>query len=520
MTTNGRKQHGMTLVEVIVAAAIALVGFLVALTLYQAARQSFKKGEQAANQQQEVRVAYDRMMKDLRLAGYNWNATGEDRPGEEQIEGAWAGAITVRADYDFEDAALSQDPENLIAGSTAKATVGNDEIVTYCLMKPDGSGGSNLVFNADVDSSTTASSTLYGTVAVRDGVTEAVTIPGVDLTQTNPPYNLYRVYRNNAKSPTSPDTIIRKDLLAENVKSLTFTYLDSAGATITPPGGTEAAADKTTRASIKKINVTIVGMTGQPDPAYTDPTDSNTLSQHYRKFSLTSQVDAPQHRVQGTGRQRHDAALRADRPGGLPGPLRRDARDLEREPLLGRGHPVRPQVRHQLDQPGERAQLVGDEPLRPGADPGDPLLLRPPGGRRQQQPLRLHDHDLGHRQRRDPRFEPDHRPLDAGRFRRDGPRRNRGPERAGGPELERGRDEQRGPRLRPEPLPPSATWADTACTAPRALPSRPRCRTSSSRSRAGRTPPSRSSPRSPRRPGRTAPRSTAGPTTITCGRST
>jgi type II secretory pathway pseudopilin PulG len=43
----------MTLVEVIVAATLALIGFLVALVLYSAARNLFKKGEQATDQQQE-----------------------------------------------------------------------------------------------------------------------------------------------------------------------------------------------------------------------------------------------------------------------------------------------------------------------------------------------------------------------------------------------------------------------------------------------------------------------------------
>src|SRR5262249_29885010 len=108
-----RRQLGMSLVEVIVAATLALIGFLVALVLYQAARNLFKKGEQATDQQQEVRAAYDMMLKDLRVAGYNWNASGEDRPGEEQIEGAWDGAVTIRGDFDFEDAAKSIDPESV-----------------------------------------------------------------------------------------------------------------------------------------------------------------------------------------------------------------------------------------------------------------------------------------------------------------------------------------------------------------------------------------------------------------------
>jgi hypothetical protein len=55
-------------------------------------------------------------------------------------------------------------------------------------------------------------------------------------------------------------------------------------------GGSDAAANKAARESIKKIDVTIVGMTAISDNNYTDTTDTNTATQHYRKFSLTSEV--------------------------------------------------------------------------------------------------------------------------------------------------------------------------------------------------------------------------------------
>jgi Tfp pilus assembly protein PilW len=289
--TATQRQLGMTLVEVIVAATLALIGFLVALVLYQAARNLFKKGEQATDQQQEVRAGYDMMLKDLRLAGYNWNASGEDRPGEEQIEGAWDGAVTIRADFDFEDATKSIDPESVIAGSTNKATVGNDEIVTYCLRPATGTETTSAVFNADVTSSTTASSGGV-TVAVRDGATEAITVSGVatGTTQSNPPYNLYRVTLNNDNSTYGSGNFQTWTLLAQNIKSLQFVYRDANGTVIPTSslGGTEA--NKNNRASIKKIDVTIVGMTAVADRGFTDTSDTNTATRNFRKFSLTTQV--------------------------------------------------------------------------------------------------------------------------------------------------------------------------------------------------------------------------------------
>src|SRR5437867_1246655 len=144
---------------------------------------------------------------------------------------------------------LSTDPEDLTGfeGTTRRASVGNDEIVTYCLIKPGFTGGSDLVFNADVNSSGSATSTRYGAVAPRDGVAETVTIPNVALIQDNPPYNLYQVTLNNSKSAYGTSSFIQYQLLAENIKSLSFTYLDVDGAAITPPGGAETAAAKDSR---------------------------------------------------------------------------------------------------------------------------------------------------------------------------------------------------------------------------------------------------------------------------------
>jgi Tfp pilus assembly protein PilW len=286
-----RRQLGMSLIEVIVAATLALIGFLVALVLYSAARNLFKKGEQATDQQQEVRAGYDMMVKDLRLAGYNWNASGEDRPGEEQIEGAWDGAVTIRGDFDFEDATKSTDPESVIAGSTNKATVGNDEIVTYCLRRATGTDATTTTFNADVTSATTAASGGV-TVATRDGVTEAINISGIatGTAQDNPPYNLYRVTLNNDNSTYGSANFQTWTLLAQNIKSLQFVYRDANGVAIPASslGGSEA--NKGNRETIKKIDVTIVGMTAVADNKYTDPDPLNASTSHFRKFSLTTEI--------------------------------------------------------------------------------------------------------------------------------------------------------------------------------------------------------------------------------------
>ena len=49
----------------------------IALMVYDASRKSFKKAENLAEQQQGTRIAYDKLISDLRLAGFNYNPDGD-----------------------------------------------------------------------------------------------------------------------------------------------------------------------------------------------------------------------------------------------------------------------------------------------------------------------------------------------------------------------------------------------------------------------------------------------------------
>ena len=122
-----------------------------ALVLYDASRKSFKKGENVTEQQQAVRVAFDRLNADLRTAGLNYNPDGDPDRLDEQIEAAYDTAIVVRADFDAEDPAANTTPESdLDGGAFLAVSTGNDEIVTYALAKPDGSSTGAIAFFADV----------------------------------------------------------------------------------------------------------------------------------------------------------------------------------------------------------------------------------------------------------------------------------------------------------------------------------------------------------------------------------
>lgn len=284
--TNGR---GFSLIEMMVASAIFAIAAAVAFILYSAAQKSYKSGENFTDQQQSTRVAFDRMISDIRLAGFNTNPDGDSTRIDEQVEGAWDTAVTVRGDFDFEDPAASVTPEAALPGAAYSiVSTGNDEIVTYVLAKPGPVGAETLTFRLDPDKPRIKS-------------LKTVIIPNVVLNQSNPPYTLYRVSLTDVTGafPASPQaaTNFVYEPVAENIRSMTFLYYNDAGTLVSPNTPTNSAddiggadANSLTRSGIRRISVRIVGMTQDEDLDYTDPTDA-TATSHYRKFDLASDVN-------------------------------------------------------------------------------------------------------------------------------------------------------------------------------------------------------------------------------------
>jgi prepilin-type N-terminal cleavage/methylation domain-containing protein len=286
----GRNDRGFSLIEMLVASAIFAIAAAVAFILYTSAQKSYKAGENFTNQQQATRVAFDRMISDLRLAGFNTNPDGDTTRVDEQIEGAWDTAVTLRGDFDFEDPTASQTPESSLAGSVYNTvSTGNDEIVTYVLAKPGLASTGTMDLWVDADKPRVKS-------------VKQVTIPKIALIQDNPPYTLYRVTLADIAGtfPTSPQasTNFVYEPIADNIKSMTFFYYDDGGTLLNPNtpadptddiGGSNA--NSATRAQIRRIQVSLVGMTQDSDLDYTDVTDASAATQHYRKFDLQSDVN-------------------------------------------------------------------------------------------------------------------------------------------------------------------------------------------------------------------------------------
>jgi prepilin-type N-terminal cleavage/methylation domain-containing protein len=280
-------ERGMSLIEVLVATAILAVAIVVALTVYDASRKAFSKGENATEQQESVRIAFDLMTSQIRMLGLNANPDGDPARPDEQLEGALDHAVIFRGDFDRMDPVTSQVPEtSLDGGAFRTVSTGNDEIIAYVLSKPDGTGPDTITFKADVKESQ------------RDGSVEPVAIGNVVLNPTSPPYTLYRVTLNNDPATYgSPGFLVRVPVV-ENVRDLSFIYYSTSGmfkdASSTIP---ENVVAKETRSGLTRVHVSLVGMTRQQDLNYLDPSDP--ASAHHRKFELKGDVTPRNMRFKG-----------------------------------------------------------------------------------------------------------------------------------------------------------------------------------------------------------------------------
>src|SRR2546423_12826935 len=85
---SSRGQRGFSLAEIMVASAITIMVIVGILMLDDRANKVFKTGNEAAELQQNVRVAYDRMVADIRMAGFDYMRGGPLLPG--QSAAPWA----------------------------------------------------------------------------------------------------------------------------------------------------------------------------------------------------------------------------------------------------------------------------------------------------------------------------------------------------------------------------------------------------------------------------------------------
>lgn len=223
---------------------------------------------------------------------------------DEQIEYAGRSAVAIRANFNYGTATgpcTGMDPcesgrePALQTTEFPVVTTANNEIVIYALRPvkwASGESADDLVFYADTSIPREVN-------PATDAKENKITISGVDLCTNgcnSPPYTLYRY---TIKDDGTPDGGIP---VAENIREVRYRYYTTSSAeaadeiTTLPNGdgqydggNPDAIVDaRDDRASIRAVELTLVGMNPQPDAQYTDATDA--VAPNYRKLELRSLI--------------------------------------------------------------------------------------------------------------------------------------------------------------------------------------------------------------------------------------
>lgn len=295
---------GFSLVEVLVAMAIFMLVMLAAYQVYERSREGFQRGANQAELIQSVRVGFEQMVGDVRMAGFELDLDGDDtdydNAPDEPIELMHEHAIIVRGNYDFADDAAIRGREPGLERNDDTAccpvvTTANDEIVGYALGKQEGTQPTGSVAaRFDLTGTQATNDTSIRDASISDtGVIsgeEAITINQLELTDDppSPPYVLYRFTWDDAGN------LVRQPLV-DNIRSLRFLYYDEDGTELTPNGGADGngGADRDLRWDVRRVKIELQGMEPEQDLRYVDYADTNAASRKRRKFLLEADVTPP-----------------------------------------------------------------------------------------------------------------------------------------------------------------------------------------------------------------------------------
>src|SRR5436190_15200941 len=240
------RQRGFTLAEILVTTAIFAIIMIAALTVYDRSNKVFKTSTEAADLQQSTRIAFDKLVSDLRMAGFDYSRGGiptgpsEYQQPDEQIEFAGPTAVVFRANFDYTTNAANNNglaPNNYAPMSVSGRrifpfiTTDNNEIVAYVLRStaPGAANSNSISFYADVEVPRRAYPNVAGqtTGGHPENNSNAITISGIDTTNSQPPYTLYRVTYDDIANNRIGTPV------AENIRSLQFRYYtDGLGTTL------------------------------------------------------------------------------------------------------------------------------------------------------------------------------------------------------------------------------------------------------------------------------------------------
>lgn len=305
-------KKGFTLVEIMVAIFIFVLIIIAAYQVYERSQKTYILGEQLSDLQQNVRFAYEQISYDLRIAGFNVYPDDESTRPDEQIEGAWSGAIAIRADFNQSPASsdytcTDSNNDRLCdegTGQFLSVSTDNSEIRIYALAKkPNDSNGETIKFKADLSKPRDAK-------VGESGNLETIEVKGIAINQTNPPYTLYRITidpnANISNGGTVPQSALVWTPLAGNIYSLNFTYYNNQGIgddKIIAPDENDISSKEDEYLKkhgypfgsaltnyIKNVKFTLKGVTQNPDPRWVDSKDPYQVTKNKRKIDLSSTI--------------------------------------------------------------------------------------------------------------------------------------------------------------------------------------------------------------------------------------
>src|SRR5882757_9261457 len=153
MNRNARHtERGFTLAEIMVTTAIFAIIMIAALTVYDRSNKVFRSGTESADLQQSTRIGFDKLVADLRMAGFDYNrggnptGNGQFPQPDEQIEYAGSTAVVFRANFNYNTASSTgnglEPAYTPVDPATSSpifpfVTTSNDEIVAYVLRSAD-----------------------------------------------------------------------------------------------------------------------------------------------------------------------------------------------------------------------------------------------------------------------------------------------------------------------------------------------------------------------------------------------
>lgn len=312
-------QRGFTLSEILVTTAIFAIIMIAALAVYDQSNKVFKTSTEAADLQQSTRIGYDKLVADVRMAGFDYNRGGlptnswEAPQPDEQLEYAGTSVIAFRSNFNYNTQAANGNglestytPLNTDGNKIFPyVTTSNDEIVIYALRSTDSTKNTNSVsFYVDdyVPRAAFPSTITPGPKPANPSHPEEIVKLssttcagcGIDISNANPPYTLYRITVSDIKAGRMGTPV------AENIRSMNFRYYtdttaqtplkDPAGAAITTgynaDGSTFTAAPATCTTAATADCTGAIGGHGQYNP------DSVGTTTHFSDRDMRAQVAA------------------------------------------------------------------------------------------------------------------------------------------------------------------------------------------------------------------------------------